>query len=260
MIVLVVPVNNFFDCLPGAFFEMRTGTRRERLKYTKTVAHRCMHWKIVQLTFIPFPLLSKMENKYANNIPALPPLAAGVDDGPAPAIAQGEPLAFQDVTAAHRQHRNRKRLAKNDPALVTGDELVASKRRKHTVQSSNFDGPTPAWAQQMQATQREMQASQREIIDTLQMVTRRQNEEAQRGMNRSRRHPTDHIVPLVRLLDGDEPNADRHGLWFPQNQVQLLDATGPHLTALLEFYNLDVRGVRGDKKNRLMAHLGVSAA
>ena len=49
-----------------------------------------------------------MENVYANNIPALHPLAAGVDDGPAPAIAQGEPLALQDVTAARLQHQNRK--------------------------------------------------------------------------------------------------------------------------------------------------------
>jgi hypothetical protein len=195
-----------------------------------------------------------MENVYANNIPALPPLAAGVDDGPAPAIAQGEPLAFQDVTAAHRQHRNRKRLAKNDPALVTGDELVASKRRKHTVQSSNFDGPTPAWAKQMEAN---MERRFEQVSRRFDLLSRRLDLENERGMNRSRRSATDRIVSVLRMEDGMKPNVAPFRLWFPRNQAALVGADEVRLNALLDFYGLGQEGNDMEKKLRLMSHLGV---
>ena len=195
-----------------------------------------------------------MAGRYVNDIPALPPLASGVDDSSAPGITEGEPLAFRDVTAALLQHQNRKRLAVCVPILATEDELVASKRRKLTVQSSNFDGPVPAWAQQMMAAVQEMR-------EDLHQLTRRYDEEKARTMNRSQRRTTDPIEPLLRLVDGDTPNNGRHPqLWFPQNQEDLLVAAPARVNALLRFYNLGDEGNNAEKKFRLMKHLGVIAS
>ena len=113
---------------------------------------------------------SNMAAQYINDIPALPPLASGVDDSSAPAITLGDALSSQHVSAANLQHENRQSLANIVPALATEDEVVASKRRKHIVESSNFDGPIPAWGQQMLATQQQMQGAQQQMMETMKQM------------------------------------------------------------------------------------------
>ena len=117
--------------------------------------------------------------------------------------------------------------------------MVASKRRKHIVQSANFDGPVPAWAQQM--------------MDSVQHVLRRQD----RAENRSRLRASDPILSIPRLVDGKKPNVSPLRLWFPADQAALVNANEDRMNALLNFYSLGDEGCDMTKKLRLMAHLGV---
>ena len=206
---------------------------------------------------------------YAMDIPALPGLTSGAHDNPAQAILQGDDLNNAHVAASRHQHQNRKRLAKNDANLVTEDELVASKRRKHIVAASNFDGPIPAWGQQMAALLQQMnqaianvqqQMDQRfdKMDQRMEQMERRMQQESERAMNRFRRNTSDEIVPVIRLVDGQYP-ADAN-LWFPRNQIQLLKARMERIGPLMDFYSLPAAAevnIRV-KRARLMAFLGVS--
>ena len=219
---------------------------------------------------------SNMAAQYINDIPALPPLASGVDDSSAPAITLGDALSSQHVSAANLQHENRQGLANNVPALATEDEVVASKRRKHIVESSNFDGPIPAWGQQMLATQQQMMAMLQQMMETmkqvqvtqqqmqqqfqqmlvtLQQLVRHQDQDTDRATSRSLRNATEHIVPIRRLEDGMKPNEAPFDLWFPGDQGELYTATRARVVALLNFYGLDQAGNDMEKKLRLLAYL-----
>ena len=230
---------------------------------------------------------SNMAAQYINDIPALPPLASGVDDSSAPAITLGDALSSQHVSAANLQHENRQGLANNVPALATEDEVVASKRRKHIVESSNFDGPIPAWGQQMQATQQQMMAMLhlmhqqtqqqfqqmhqqtqqvqvtqqqmqqqfQQMLVTLQQLVRHQDQDTDRATSRSLRNATEHIVPIRRLEDGMKPNEAPFDLWFPGDQGELYTANRARVVALLNFYGLDQAGNDMEKKLRLLAYL-----
>ena len=223
---------------------------------------------------------SNMAAQYINDIPALPPLASGVDDSSVPAITLGDALSSQHVSAANLQHENRQGLANNVPALATEDEVVASKRRKHIVESSNFDGPIPAWGQQMLATQQQMQGAQQQMMETmkqmqvtqqqmhqqtqqqfqqmqvtLQQLVRRQDQDMDRAKLRSRRNADQTILPIRRMEDGKKPNEAPFDLWFPNDQGELYTANRARVVALLNFYGLDQAGNDMEKKLRLLAYL-----
>ena len=183
---------------------------------------------------------------YVTNIPQLDVLASGIDDNAAAAIQMGDNLDAAHVGAAIVQHKNRKRLATMNPPMALPEEVVQSKRRKHKVESANFDGPTPLWAQQMQQQMTQLQ----------QQMERRIDRESQRSMNRSRRNTGEEIQPVIRLDDGQTPTD--HNVYFPENQVALEALTGAHVVALLNFYGLDVNGNIRARKDRLMRHLGVT--
>jgi hypothetical protein len=89
---------------------------------------------------------------YLRDIAELPALASGVDDAPAAEIAIGDAVAIAHVGAASRQYKNRKRLAEMPNPRATDFEVADSKRRKRLVESCNFDGPIPAWADPMNTT------------------------------------------------------------------------------------------------------------
>ena len=88
-------------------------------------------------------------NVYSVNIPALDPLASGVDEHSADAICQGENLDLNHVVAANRQYKNRKHLSNASPPMANEAEVARAKKRRHIVQSANFDGPVPIWAEEM---------------------------------------------------------------------------------------------------------------
>jgi glycerol-3-phosphate cytidylyltransferase-like family protein len=140
---------------------------------------------------------------YPVDIPSLPPLASGFNDNPAPPIAQGDVLQNDHVTAARIQDKNRKRLSECNPPLATQDEVVASKRRKHDVESANYVGAAvpsraqnfqQALQQQMTAMQQALQqqltamqqALQQELQQNVQRITRVILQESQRSTNRTR--------------------------------------------------------------------------
>jgi hypothetical protein len=192
-----------------------------------------------------------MAAQYEMPVGALPALATGTNDNPAPAIAMGDATSVQHVVAARLQHENRKRLAGLNPPLAAEDEVVASKRRKHFVQSANFDGPVPAWALQMQ---QQMQQMQQQLQQQLQQMDRRIQQESDRSMNRSLRTTLQPMVRVIRLVDGNPPPA---ASWFPAHYHDLHHATQAQITALLGFYQLPVVGNLEVKRERLQAHLGV---
>jgi hypothetical protein len=201
----------------------------------------------------------KMANTYAVDILPLAVLASGAADNPAAGIAQGDALSDQHVADASKQHRNRKKLAMTEEPLVTAAELVASKRRKHEVQSANFDGPVPLWAQQMQQQMQQMQQQLGQQMQHLgQQTDRRIQQESERSTNRSRRNTSDPIVNVIRLLDGAKPNVAPHVLWFPRDYDQLSCATGPRVNALLDFYGVGGGGDAEANRKILTNHLGVT--
>jgi hypothetical protein len=197
----------------------------------------------------------KMANTYAVGILPLAVLASGAEDNPAAGIAQGDALSDQHVADASKQHRNRKRLATTEEPLVTAAELVASKRRKHEVQSANFDGPVPLWAQQMH---QQMQQMQQQMQQQMEQIDRRIQQESERSMNRSKRKLSDPIANVIRLLDGAKPNEAPHALWFPADYDKLARATGPSVTALLGFYGVGLGGNAEANRALLKDHLGVT--
>jgi hypothetical protein len=205
-----------------------------------------------------------MATQYAMPVVALPALATGVNDNPAPAIAMGDATGVQHVVAARAQHANRKRLAKLDPPQATETEVVDSKRRKHLVQSANFDGDVPMWAQQMQdqltnTIQQQLQQHTNTIQQRMDTMDRRIQLESDRSMNRSLRTNQNPIVAVIRLSDGLRPtDNDANNLWFPEDYKRLQNATPARINPLLGFYQLDQGGNLGDKKDRLQAHLGVT--
>jgi hypothetical protein len=114
------------------------------------------------------------------NIPALPPLASGINDDPAAGIAAGAPLQVEHLIAARRQHRNRKEFMSLTNIQATEEEVLLSQQRKHKVESVHFQGDgVPVWAQQMQqnlqdqmqqSLQGHMQQSQQNLEEKLQTL------------------------------------------------------------------------------------------
>uniref|UniRef100_A0A7S3P5F1 SAP domain-containing protein n=1 Tax=Amphora coffeiformis TaxID=265554 RepID=A0A7S3P5F1_9STRA len=211
---------------------------------------------------------------YPVGIPSLPAPASGLDDNPAPAISIGDALHDDHVAAATRQHKTRKYLAHAySPQVVTDAELVASKRRKHQVESANFEpGATPMWAQVMQQTMADLQQTMQQNMADLQQnmadlqQTTQQNKsytdnliirESQRSMNRSRKRTLDPIEMLIRVDEGDTP-AGHPNTWFPANQNEFNAATVANLQSLLRFYGQESTGDRTTLQKRLMKFLGVT--
>ena len=197
---------------------------------------------------------------YAMDIPALAELASGIPDHPpAPAIAKGEPLKDAHVAAACRQHQNRKRLAMTDPPLVTDEELVASKRRKHLVVSCNFDKSTKTiMPQELVTMMKTMEQDLKQIKQNMEQMYRRMVEESQRSMNRSRRRNSDPIQPLIRLVDGLKPtDGGPFQVWFPVDYEDLWDGNENRINNLVAFYSLPDNGTLTEKKQLLEAHFGM---
>jgi hypothetical protein len=95
--------------------------------------------------------------------------------------------------------------------LATEDEVVASKRRKHDVESANYVGAAlPLWAHNLQqALQQQMtamqQALQQEMQQNVQRITRVILQESQRSINRSRHSNAKRIERVTRVDDGQIP-------------------------------------------------------
>ena len=91
-----------------------------------------------------------MEN-YTADIPALDPLASGVNDSPARPILAGLPLNVDDIAAAKNQYTKRKHFHKANYA--TQNELSAAKRRHIQVEMEHATAGAigPAWATGLQA-------------------------------------------------------------------------------------------------------------
>ena len=225
------------------------------------------------------------------NIPALPPLASGINDDPAAGIAAGAPLQVEHLIAVRRQHRNRKEFMTLTNIQATEEEVLLSKQRKHKVESVHFQGDgVPVWAQQMQqnlqdqmqqSLQGHMQQSQQNLEEKLQtlkqdlqaeMQTMQQNQqqnlqaqmeliqrkismESERSMNRSRKRSADSIEQLVREDDGLYPRDQN--VWFPADEEALANATRGAMNPLLNFYRLPTGGTLPDKRQRLKQFLQV---
>jgi hypothetical protein len=189
---------------------------------------------------------------YPDGIPALPPLASGIDDEPAPAILQGDLVQGGHVTAAMIQHQNRKVLRARIPQWVTEDEILASKHRKYHVQGVNFDpAGVPHWALAIQQTLQNVQ-------QTVERMNREIQQERQRSMNRSRKINEQPIEMLVRVDDGQMPDQQDPPVWFPIDQNNLMNATSNQLSALLIFYGQGPAIHKQDKQNQLKRFLGVT--
>ncbi|CAJ1963865.1 unnamed protein product [Cylindrotheca closterium] len=120
------------------------------------------------------------------------------------------------------------------------DELFEAKRRKRKVESAHLDGPTPAWAQQMQTQmqtqmqqmqtqmqqmQTQMQQMQTQMQTQMQQMQTRITIESQKSRNFSRRSTA--------------------------------DAIAQELQELLLFYALPLDARVADRRKRLGNHLGV---
>jgi hypothetical protein len=195
---------------------------------------------------------------YPTNIEALQALASGANDAPAAGIVKGAAVDIAHVVAASGQHTNRKRLATLAVPQATAVEVAESKRRKHLVESCNFDGDIPVWAQQMQQTfQEQMQTFQQTLgqtRDDVRMLGWKMDQRDQRSRNRSSGDMAHPVGKVIRLTDGAEPGDD---VWFPDNEGQLVSASGAQLENLLIFYGLPVIGTLSQKYVRVATHLGV---
>ena len=196
---------------------------------------------------------------YALDIPVLGPLASGLPEIQVAAIAQGNPISSDDIVAATQQYKIRKRLQSCSPALATSNEVVQARRRKHAVESAQFDGPTPAWAQHLQAQmQGQMQQMQRDLQAQMQTQNDRLERciqiESQRSRNYARHTTGSAVAKLMTASDGTMPPGN---LWFPANQNDLFSATGTQVNHLLHFYGLPEDGTVGNRRARLANHLGV---
>jgi hypothetical protein len=210
---------------------------------------------------------------YQSDIPALDPLASGYNDNPANGIVAGDALNDADVVAATRQHKNRKLLAVAGPTAVTAEEVAASKRRKHLVESSNFSGPVPPWALQMHASMMaiqesmlatqasvaglpQMQASVEELTGQVGRLITMLKEGRQRSMNLAIRERGNRIEPVIRLQDGAAP-VDRN-VWFPASLESLTSAGNRDLNSLLRFCGLAQTGSQEERIAALKMHLGIA--
>eukprot|EP00977_Amphora_coffeiformis_P020548 scaffold8371_cov199-Amphora_coffeaeformis.AAC.1 len=195
---------------------------------------------------------------YVTGIDPLQPLASGVDDNPAAGIAAGDVMSSQHVIDARIQHQTRKHFFQAGNQTATDDEVVNSKRRKHQVESANFDGAAPLWGQQMQhqmqQMQHQMQQMQHQMQQMQETLERKITIESERNMNRSRRSTSDPIAKLIRVNDGQYPQDND---WPFANQNELESATGNRIHPLLVFYGLPVTGSLVERKGRLKMHLGV---
>jgi hypothetical protein len=166
---------------------------------------------------------------YPVDIPALPPLASGADDNPAPAISHGDRLDDSHVAAAKIQH--------------TGDPLWAvTMEQKLQLQINTLQDTLQTLLQQQQNFQRVHLEIEQEIL---------------RSMNRSRTHNAQRIAMLVRVDDGQMPNQQEPSIWFPKDQNEFRDVAEHRVSALLEFYGQDLGGTRTEKEDRLKEFLGV---
>jgi outer membrane protein OmpA-like peptidoglycan-associated protein len=145
--------------------------------------------------------------------------------------------------------------------MATEDEVVASKRRKHDVDSANYVGTAlPLWAHNLQqALQQQMtamqQALQQEMQQNVQRITRVILQESQRSINRSRHSNAKRIERVIRVDDGQIPGPH---IWFPLNESSLMNATEAQLSDLLGFYNQNPHGAKVERQDRLKEFLGVT--
>lgn len=214
---------------------------------------------------------------YVQSIPSLEPLQSGCLEVSAESIEAGTQMSGSHIVAASRQYRTRKQRQLLLPGLVADEELVAAKRRKHAVQSAQFDGQTPRWAQQLQFQMGQMQTQLNQVQTQLNQVHTQMGQmmsgdttqlkgqlqqtqrliqiESQRSRNYARHTNSSTIAQLVRDLDGRTPRDD--SLWFPTDYKELFQAPNVQVNPLLTFYGLDLQGTLSEKRNRLADHLGV---
>ncbi|CAJ1934684.1 unnamed protein product [Cylindrotheca closterium] len=209
---------------------------------------------------------------YEVHIPSLAPLASGHQEIPVPAINQGDPMTTDDIAGATSQYKMRKSIQMNHPTLVTSREVIEAKRRKHAVESAQFDGSTPAWAQQMQGqsqqiqqTQTQMQRLMQQMLGQIQQIEQSQTQmqgqmqqmqgqiqqieqtqtqmQAQIGQldsriqiesQRSRNYArhTNESVIVPLLRESDGTMPQDDGAWFPATQAALFTASHAQMNSL----------------------------
>jgi hypothetical protein len=152
----------------------------------------CSSTLFVQATMATYPV----------DIPALPPLASGTNDNPAPAIFEGDPLEEGHVATATIQHQTRKLLLEASPLLATQEEVVASKGRKHSVESANFDKGAPLWAENLQQNLQEQMAAMQQNLQNMegQMTKMLQNMEGQ--MTKMQQNLEGRFTKMLQNLEG----------------------------------------------------------
>eukprot|EP00980_Cylindrotheca_fusiformis_P011497 scaffold2693_cov91-Cylindrotheca_fusiformis.AAC.1 len=211
--------------------------------------------------------------------PALPPLASGAPDSPAPAIAAETPLNDGDMVAATRQVKRRRML--HEAHRATTPEVQAAVKRKFSVHAENAAGAVdavamPPWAlamenriqntlqairnevnQNMQAIRNEVQDIRNEVNDTLQ-ANENKMDDIQRMLrnNATSSNPEHPIFPLRNrhgILPDDAPG---RGPAFPTTRLALDKLNDRQLANYLEFYGLDTAPVETGL-NRLKMHLGI---
>jgi hypothetical protein len=214
---------------------------------------------------------------YIADHPALPPLA---NDIPAAGVAQGTPLALNDVANASRQKLHRLVLRAIGGAN-NADVAAASIREQQLISEHAGAGAAgaPAWAQalgaqiqaqgvQIQAQGVQLQAQIQAQGVQLQAQIQAQgvqhqaqiaqfNTQLARIANSSAMRDADVLQPV--------PNAAHQlpNIWYPATLHELRTCTAPRATALLLFYNIAPAAIGGNAQHRrclaIAAHIGVRA-
>ena len=163
---------------------------------------------------------------------ALPALASGTPDSPAPAIAAGDPLAVGDMSAASRQVKRRKVLHGASPRPCTDQELEDAVKREFCVHSEHATNAaaTPAWAAA--------------LVNNVQNQLRNMQNQFSNSSTYEPNHP---IFP-VRNDDGNLPPN------FPTTRLGLDNLPANQLAKLLQFYGIPKTPV-ATRLERLKLHL-----
>eukprot|EP00980_Cylindrotheca_fusiformis_P010075 scaffold2234_cov151-Cylindrotheca_fusiformis.AAC.4 len=214
------------------------------------------------------PSSNTMAN-YQIAYPALPPLASGITDSPAAAIAAGAPLNDEHMAAATLQVKNRRML--HEIHLATDPEVQAAVKRELCVHAENAAGAVaaPLWAQALENQLNEtlqnqmnetLQALQNQINDgaltTQNQINALQNkmDDIQRMLRNAGSSAPNHPIFPVRNADGILPADAAHS--FPNDRSALDSLTAPELKIFLDFYDLDTEP-ENTGLERLMLYLGI---
>ena len=185
-------------------------------------------------------LLFSMAN-YLSAHPALPPLASGVEDSPAAAIALGAPLNSGDIEAASRQSKRRRSLFESSNRRATEDEVHQATKREFCIVAENAAGAVaaPQWAivmqQQMQQQMNQMQ--------------QQMNNSQARQVNLSSTETEDPIEMLRNAANVLPPV-------LPATRLELYNLTGAQVATLVGFYGLQ-NAPLATQRRRLHRFLGV---